>query len=61
MPVATELIGDDGRLRGSSFTEGPGGSLCVLIATTYSYVVMPYKKQKRFSCRKMAGIRKREQ
>lgn len=44
MAVAAEPLGEDGTLCGSSLTDGPGGSLCVLIATTYSYVVMPYKR-----------------
>lgn len=44
MAVVAELLGEDGTLCGSSLTDGPGGSLCVLIATTYSYVVIPYKR-----------------
>lgn len=36
MAVTAELVGEDGRLSCSPPTDGPGGSLWVLIATTYS-------------------------
>ncbi|GER29343.1 3-phosphoshikimate 1-carboxyvinyltransferase [Striga asiatica] len=43
MAVTAELVGEEGKLCWSpASTEGPGASLCVLIATTYSYVVIPY-------------------
>ena len=41
-PVAVEPLGEEGILRASPSAETPGGSLCDLIATTYSYVVIPY-------------------
>lgn len=45
--VTAELVGDDGRLCCSpASTEGPGGSLRVLMATTYSYVVIPCKRKR---------------
>lgn len=43
--VTAELVGEGGWLYSSPPSiDGPGGSLCALTATTYSYVVIPYRK-----------------
>ena len=61
MAVTAELVGDDGILCWSPpSADCPGGSLCVLIATTYSYVVIPCSwKQQSFNIYNLWQLRER--